>query len=138
MMFDFLTLLITNLDSLQVLLNYRRKSTCGWQIWNIILDFLGGTFSIAQLVCDSLAEAKAHELTGNWTGIVGNPAKLGLGIVSIIFDVSVDELDYWSALSHLSFYGSVILSLSSGYFHDPALCFVHHILCIGNACSFPV
>ncbi|KAL7437222.1 hypothetical protein ACHAXH_005506 [Discostella pseudostelligera] len=73
----------------QVLLNYQRKSTKGWQIWNILLDFAGGTLSIVQLIGDSIAEARAQELSNsNWmTGIVGNPAKFGLGLVSIIFDM---------------------------------------------------
>ena len=34
-----------------------------------------------QLIGDSLAQ------DGGWTGVVGNPAKLGLGLVSICFDV---------------------------------------------------
>ncbi|KAL9184989.1 hypothetical protein ACHAXT_002766 [Thalassiosira profunda] len=71
----------------QVLLNYRRKSTSGWQIWNILLDFSGGALSIVQLVGDSLAEARAQGLPHSWTGIVGNPAKFGLGLVSIFFDI---------------------------------------------------
>lgn len=29
--------------------NYKRKSTKGWSIANIILDLTGGTFSFAQL-----------------------------------------------------------------------------------------
>lgn len=69
---------------LQVLLNYRRKSTKGWQIWNIILDFSGGTLSVVQLIGDSFAAAPNSSWT---TGIVGNPAKIGLGLVSIFFDV---------------------------------------------------
>ncbi|KAL7461793.1 hypothetical protein ACHAXS_002198 [Conticribra weissflogii] len=70
----------------QVLLNYRRKSTSGWQIWNIILDFTGGTLSILQLIGDSIAQARDEGSGGVWTGIIGNPAKLGLGLVSIFFD----------------------------------------------------
>lgn len=73
---------------MQVLLNYKRKSTSGWQIWNIILDFTGGALSILQLIGDSIAQARAEGLGNVWTGIVGNPAKLGLGLVSIFFDVS--------------------------------------------------
>ena len=69
------------------MLNYRRKSTSGWQIWNILLDFSGGTFSIVQLVGDSIAEANALGLPHSWTGILGNPAKFGLGFVSIVFDI---------------------------------------------------
>ena len=32
----------------KVYLNYKRKSTVGWSITNIMLDFTGGTFSILQ------------------------------------------------------------------------------------------
>mmetsp|Transcript_14614 Transcript_14614/g.22524 ORF Transcript_14614/g.22524 Transcript_14614/m.22524 type:complete len:554 (-) Transcript_14614:86-1747(-) len=65
----------------QVMLNYHRKSTAGWAIWNILLDFTGGSLSIVQLIGDSFAQ------DGTWTGVLGNPAKLGLGLVSICFDV---------------------------------------------------
>ncbi|KAL7549504.1 hypothetical protein ACHAWF_012771 [Thalassiosira exigua] len=82
----------------QVMLNYRRKSTAGWQIWNILLDFAGGTLSVAQLVGDSVAEARARGIAngGGWTGIAGNPAKLGLGLVSISFDVSGGRRAVWA------------------------------------------
>ena len=30
-------------------MNYRRKSTEGWSIGNILLDFTGGSFSILQM-----------------------------------------------------------------------------------------
>lgn len=63
----------------KAVLNYQRKSTKGWQIWNILLDFSGGSLSIVQLVGDSLAQAKLQGLQSGWTGIFGNPAKLGLG-----------------------------------------------------------
>lgn len=33
----------------QVLLNFRRKSTVGWSIWNILLDLTGGTLSDLQV-----------------------------------------------------------------------------------------
>jgi cystinosin len=64
----------------QVILNFRRKSTVGWSIWNILLDFTGGCLSDLQLVLDC-ADTK------DFSGITGNPAKFGLGFVSIIFDV---------------------------------------------------
>lgn len=35
----------------QVILNYRRKSTVGWSIWNILLDFTGGVLSDLQVSC---------------------------------------------------------------------------------------
>ena len=37
----------------QVLLNYRRKSTLGWNVWNVLLDFTGGFLSVVQLLMDS-------------------------------------------------------------------------------------
>lgn len=64
----------------QVWANYQRKSTAGWSINQILLDLLGGVLSIAQLVIDS-------SLQSDWSGITGNPVKLGLANVSIIFDV---------------------------------------------------
>ena len=70
----------------QAILNYQRKSTSGFQIWNILLDFSGGSLSIIQLIGDSLSEAKAQGF-GGWTGILGNPAKFGLGLISIFFDI---------------------------------------------------
>ena len=60
--------------------NYRRKSTAGWSIHQILLDIIGGVLSIAQLVIDS-------SLQRDWSGITGNPVKLGLGNISIVFDI---------------------------------------------------
>ena len=40
----------------------------------------GGVLSILQLVIDSSLQA-------DWSGITGNPVKLGLGNVSIFFDL---------------------------------------------------
>lgn len=48
----------------QVYLNYVRKSTLGWSIINVMLDFSGGVFSIAQIMLDSA-------LSGHWDGIKG-------------------------------------------------------------------
>lgn len=30
-------------------MNCKRKSTVGWSIWNVLLDFLGGALSILQM-----------------------------------------------------------------------------------------
>ena len=60
--------------------NYVRKSTMGWSIEQILMDLTGGILSIAQLVIDS-------SLQKDWSGLTGNPVKLGLGNVSIIFDL---------------------------------------------------
>lgn len=34
----------------QAYLNYRRKSTIGWSIGNVLLDSVGGLLSLAQIV----------------------------------------------------------------------------------------
>lgn len=36
----------------QAILNYRRKSTEGWSIENILLDFTGGSLSMLQMIID--------------------------------------------------------------------------------------
>lgn len=64
----------------QVWVNYKRKSTQGWSIWQILFDLTGGVLSILQLVIDSSLQA-------DWSGIMGNSVKLGLGNVSIFFDL---------------------------------------------------
>ena len=64
----------------QVHVNYVRKSTMGWSIEQILLDFAGGVLSITQLIIDSSLQA-------DWSGLTGNPVKFGLGNVSIIFDI---------------------------------------------------
>ncbi len=60
--------------------NYQQKSTTGWSINQVLLDVIGGVLSIAQLVIDS-------SLQSDWSGLTGNPVKLGLGNISILFDI---------------------------------------------------
>jgi cystinosin len=60
--------------------NYKRKSTDGWSIWPILLDFSGGWLSLAQLIIDS-------SLQNDWSGVTGNPVKFGLGNITIVFDI---------------------------------------------------
>jgi len=64
----------------QALLNRSRKSTVGWNHWNVILDFTGGVLSLLQLVGDCAD-------MGDWNGITGNPAKIALSLVTICFDL---------------------------------------------------
>ncbi|GAA6028474.1 hypothetical protein JCM8097_007046 [Rhodosporidiobolus ruineniae] len=64
----------------QAVINYHRKSTEGWSVENILLDFTGGSLSLAQLVLDSWIDQ-------DWRGITGNPGKLGLSFLSLAFDV---------------------------------------------------
>jgi len=63
----------------QVLLNCKRKSTTGWSIWNILLDFTGGMMSDLQLFLDCMN-------LNDFRSITRNLAKLGLGWLSIMFD----------------------------------------------------
>lgn len=64
----------------QAWMNYRRKSTEGWSIGNILLDFTGGSFSLLQM----FLLAYNHD---DWSSIFGNPTKFGLGVFSILFDI---------------------------------------------------
>ncbi|TMW67623.1 hypothetical protein Poli38472_011243 [Pythium oligandrum] len=64
----------------QIILNYQRKSTVGWTIWNVLLDIAGGLLSIGQQLLDSWA-------THDWSAITGDPVKFSLGFVSIIVDI---------------------------------------------------
>jgi cystinosin len=60
--------------------NYKRKSTVGWSIWPILMDFAGGILSLMQLLIDSSLQA-------DWSGLTGNPVKLGLSNISLFFDI---------------------------------------------------
>ncbi|MCJ1468865.1 hypothetical protein MMC07_007495 [Pseudocyphellaria aurata] len=64
----------------QVLTNYRRQSTVGWSIDQILMDFFGGVLSVLQLVIDA-------SLQPDWTGLTHNPVKLWLGGLSVFFDI---------------------------------------------------
>ncbi|KAI0600393.1 PQ loop repeat-domain-containing protein [Biscogniauxia sp. FL1348] len=64
----------------QLVYNWRNRSTQGWSISQILLDFTGGVLSLAQLGIDSY-------LQRDWSGVTGNPVKFLLGNVSILYDV---------------------------------------------------
>ena len=72
----------------QVLSNYRRQSTVGWSIGQVLLDFVGGVLSVLQLLLDAA-------LQGDWKSFTENPVKLWLGNVSIVFDVVFIVQHYW-------------------------------------------
>ena len=39
-------------------MNFRRKSTIGWHIGNVLLDLTGGIFSLLQMFIDAINEGK--------------------------------------------------------------------------------
>ena len=69
----------------QVCLNYRRKSTKGWSIFNVLCDLTGGVFSLFQnyidtaLHCGILIQADSFFLL--------NIVKYAISTFSIFFDV---------------------------------------------------
>jgi cystinosin len=64
----------------QAWVNYKRKSTIGWSISQILFDLAGGFLSLAQLIIDA-------SFQNDWSGVTGNPLKLLLANISIFFDL---------------------------------------------------
>lgn len=62
--------------------NYKRKSTVGWSIFNIIMDFTGGSFSLLQIVIDSLRKENSSFVDGSL-----NVTKFSLSIIAMAFDI---------------------------------------------------
>ena len=69
----------------QVVSNYKRKSTIGWNIHNILLDFTGGTFSFGQNIIDAFRDEFSVTSDGQPKGL--NIAKFALSFISIFFDI---------------------------------------------------
>lgn len=79
--FSYIKLAITLMKYFpQAYMNFLRKSTQGWSIGNVLLDFTGGSFSIMQMFLQSYNNDE-------WKLIFGDPTKFGLGLFSIIFDI---------------------------------------------------
>ena len=64
----------------QVYMNWRDKSTTGWSIHNVLLDFTGGSLSLLQQVLSAYN-------TGDWSFVTGNIPKFILGFESMVFDI---------------------------------------------------
>ncbi|BFY99872.1 hypothetical protein BsWGS_02912 [Bradybaena similaris] len=79
-MFSYIKLVVTVLKYVpQAYMNFRRKSTVGWSIGNVLCDFVGGWLSILQMF---LLAYNGDD----WESIFGNVTKFGLGLVTIFFD----------------------------------------------------
>lgn len=77
----------------QAVMNYKRKSTVGWSIGNIFLDFTGGILSMVQMIINAYNY-------NDWASVFGDPTKFGLGLLSVIFDILF-------FLQHYVFYSGV-------------------------------
>jgi len=78
---SYIKLVITAIKYIpQAYMNFVRKSTEGWSIGNVLLDFTGGTFSILQMAFDVYN-------FNDWSVITGDPVKFGLGLLSVAFDI---------------------------------------------------
>ncbi|XP_033222103.1 cystinosin homolog isoform X2 [Belonocnema kinseyi] len=90
----------------QAFYNYKRKSTVGWSIGNIFLDFTGGTLSMLQMIIN------AYNFD-DWESIFGDPTKFGLGFFSVAFDI-------FFLVQHYCLYGN----RHEGYIILPGTCHV--------------
>lgn len=80
-MFSYVKLAVTLIKYMpQAYMNYTRKSTEGWSIGNVLLDFTGGAFSLIQMFLLAYNN-------DDWAAIFGDPTKFGLGVFSIAFDI---------------------------------------------------
>ncbi|XP_028207810.1 cystinosin homolog [Glycine soja] len=64
----------------QAVMNFLRKSTDGFSIGNILLDFSGGIANYGQMVVQSTDQ-------DSWVNFYGNIAKVLLSLVSVFFDI---------------------------------------------------
>lgn len=64
----------------QAVINHRRGTTDGFNMHNVLLDFTGGSLSVAQLILDCW-------VLDDWSGITGDLVKFLLGLTSMVFDV---------------------------------------------------
>ncbi|XP_059197238.1 cystinosin [Centropristis striata] len=79
--FSYIKLAVTLIKYVpQAYMNYKKQSTEGWSIGNVLLDFTGGVLSILQMILQSYNNDE-------WRLIFGDPTKFGLGLFSVVFDI---------------------------------------------------
>ncbi|KAK4282295.1 hypothetical protein QN277_013691 [Acacia crassicarpa] len=64
----------------QALTNFLRKSTDGFSIGGVLLDFSGGVFNYSQMAVQSIDQ-------GSWVNFSGNVGKVLLSLVTIFYDL---------------------------------------------------
>ncbi|CAG9784867.1 unnamed protein product [Diatraea saccharalis] len=92
----------------QAYMNYQRKSTVGWSIGNIFLDFVGGFLSILQMTLNAYNY-------NDWISFFGDATKFGLGLFSLVFDI-------FFMLQHYVFYREARYILLPGRSPDDEDC----------------
>ncbi|CAL8102951.1 unnamed protein product [Orchesella dallaii] len=80
----------------QAYLNWYRKSTSGWSIGNVLLDFTGGIFSLTQMIFIAFNH-------NDWASFFGDLTKFGLGFFSILFDIFFMVQHYVLYRSHAAY-----------------------------------
>ncbi|XP_061351857.1 cystinosin homolog [Gastrolobium bilobum] len=79
--FNSIQVLMTTVKYIpQASMNFVRKSTDGFSIGNILLDFSGGVANYGQMVVQSVDQ-------DSWVNFYGNIGKVLLSLVSIFFDI---------------------------------------------------
>ncbi|KAL3046934.1 hypothetical protein OYC64_021203 [Pagothenia borchgrevinki] len=79
--FSYIKLAVTLIKYVpQAYMNYKKQSTDGWSIGNVLLDFTGGVLSVLQMILQSYNNDE-------WRLIFGDPTKFGLGVFSVVFDI---------------------------------------------------
>ncbi|MED6223249.1 hypothetical protein PIB30_072176 [Stylosanthes scabra] len=63
----------------QAFMNFLRKSTDGFSIGGVLLDFSGGVFNYAQMAVQSIDQ-------GSWVNFYGNMGKVLISLVTIFYD----------------------------------------------------
>lgn len=128
-------------------MNFRRKSTIGWSIGNVLLDFTGGMLSMLQMMLNAYNYGKLmilvqkrkkiftqkhfglnynfHSLicirilVDDWVSIFGDPTKFGLGLFSVMFDILF-------VLQHYAFYRFVLNTFWTKHFIFLSLINTHY------------
>ncbi|RYQ86362.1 hypothetical protein Ahy_B10g106030 isoform A [Arachis hypogaea] len=63
----------------QAFMNFLRKSTDGFSIGGVLLDFSGGVFNYSQMAVQSIDQ-------GSWVNFYGNMGKVLISLVTIVYD----------------------------------------------------
>ncbi|XP_063609522.1 cystinosin-like, partial [Penaeus indicus] len=78
---SYLKLGITPLKYIpQLYVNYRHRSTAGFSMVGLLMDFTGGVLSLAQMFMLSANN-------DDWISVFNNFSKFGLGVITILFDL---------------------------------------------------